>query len=95
MESDSSKVEDSVVVYSPVYAFSGKSCAYSPNGKFVLFTNGKQVSVMSVDSQFIDFTLFCSDRVDYAEWAPNSEYILCCVKRSNSIEVSIVNGCQL
>lgn len=87
MEQDQSSNGESVVVYSPVYMFSGKSCAYSPNGKYALFTNGKQVSVLNVDTQFIDFTLFCSDRVDFAEWSPNSEYIMCCVRRSNSIEV--------
>ena len=60
------------VVYSPVYSFSGKSCSYSPDGRHVLFTNGKEVHILSMESQMMEFNLYCSDRVDYAEWSPNS-----------------------
>ena len=90
MDSANSSKEESVVVYSPVYTFSGKSCSYSPNGKYALFTNGKQVSILNIDTQFIDYSLFCSDRVDFAEWSPNSNYIMCCVRRSNAIEVFVL-----
>ena len=87
MEQEQETKEISNVVYSPLYTFSGKSISYSPNGKFALFTYEKQVHVINTDTQYIDFTIYCSDRIDYAEWSPNSEYILCCVRRNNSIEV--------
>ena len=88
---DSEKEKDSTIVYSPAYSFSGKSCSFSPNGKYALFTNGKQVYIMDVEQQLIETTIYCSDRVDYAEWSPNSEYILCCIHRNNSIEVIFLN----
>ena len=75
------------VVYSPVYSFSGKSCSYSPDGQHVLFTNGKEVHILSTETQMMEFNLYCSDRVDYAEWSPNSLLVLCFVKRNNTIEV--------
>lgn len=77
------------VTYSPVYSYSGKSCAYSPDGKHVLFTNGKEVHIVSTETQMVEFNLFCSDRVDYAEWSPNSQLLLCVVKRNNTIEVGL------
>ena len=88
---DSEKEKDSTIVYSPAYSFSGKSCSFSPNGKYVLFTNGKQFYIMDIEQELITTTVFCSDRVDYAEWSPNSEYILCCIHRNNSIEVIFLN----
>ena len=88
---DSEKEKDSTIVYSPAYSFSGKSCSFSPNGKYVLFTNGKQFYIMDIEQELITTTVCCSDRVDYAEWSPNSEYILCCIHRNNSIEVIFLN----
>ena len=88
---DSEKEKDSTIVYSPTYSFSGKSCSFSPNGKYVLFTNDKQFYIMDIEQELITTTVFCSDRVDYAEWSPNSEYILCCIHRNNSIEVIFLN----
>ena len=90
---DSEKEKDSTIVYSPTYSFSGKSCSFSPNGKYVLFTNGKQFYIMDIEQELITTTVFCSDRVDYAEWSPNSEYILCSIRRSNTIEVIFLNTC--
>ena len=77
----------SVIIFSPVFTYSGKSCRLSPDGKRVVFSNGTNVSVMNVETQCIEFTLFCSDRVDAAEWSSDSNLISCLVKRNNSIEV--------
>ena len=90
---DSEKEKDFTIVYSPTYSFSGKSCSFSPNGKYVLFTNGKQFYIMDIEQELITTTVFCSDRVDYAEWSPNSEYILCSIRRNNTIEVIFLNTC--
>lgn len=87
MESNPASSDSSAIIYSPTYEFSGKSCSLSPNGKQALYTKGKQVYVVNIESGLIEISILCSDRVDYAEWSPNSERILCCVRRSNSIEV--------
>lgn len=52
-----------------------------------MFTTGKQVEVIQSETQNSLFTLFCSDRVDFAEWSPDSTRILCIIRRNNSIEV--------
>ena len=87
MEEEEHSGHHSIVIYSPEYTYSGKVCVYSPNGEYLLFSNGKEVDVMTISDQVIRFTLYCSDRVDYAEWSPDSLHILCLVRRSGSIEV--------
>ena len=87
MEEEESGARHSIVIYSPEYTYSGKSCCYSPDGQYLLFSNGKEVEIMTVTDQVIRFTLYCSDRVDYAEWSPDSSHILCLVRRNGSIEV--------
>ena len=77
MEEEESGARHSIVIYSPEYTYSGKSCCYSPDGQYLLFSNGKEVEILTVTDQVIRFTLYCSDRVDYAEWSPDSSHILC------------------
>ena len=84
---DEKTVQGANVQFSPTYMFSGKGCRFSPDGKYILFTTGKQVEVIQSNMQTSAFTLFCSDRVDYAEWSPDSTRILCIIRRNNSIEV--------
>ena len=87
MESLPSELSGSNIQFSPTYTYSGKKCQYSPNGEYILFTTGKQVEVVQSETQNSLFTLFCSDRVDFAEWSPDSTRILCIIRRNNSIEV--------
>ena len=89
MDMDEKTVQGANVQFSPTYTFSGKGCRFSPDGKYILFTTGKQVEVIQSDTQASVFTLFCSDRVDYTEWSPDSTRILCIIRRNNSIEVDV------
>ena len=87
MEIESREYLGDSVCLSPLYEYSGKSCKFSPDGRYILFSHENQIIVIETKSQKSVFKLFCSDRVDWAEWAPDSKFILGIVRRNKSVEV--------
>ena len=87
MEIESSGYSGDSVRLSPLYEYSGKSCGFSPDGRYILFSHENQIIIIDTNTQKSVFKLFCSDRVDWAEWAPDSKHILGIVRRNKSVEV--------
>lgn len=78
--------------FSPLYEYSGKACMLSPDGNHTLFSYEKQIIIIENDTQTSVVKLFCSDRVDSAEWSPNSKLVFGIVRRSKSMEVGTEEG---